>query len=147
MRVRGRDRRDRAASATLEMAFILMPLLMLFMGVIEYSRLMFVRGLADNACREGARYAVVHATDKTTADVQAQVTSMLAGQAPAISGMSVIVFRIDPATGANLGAWTNARFGDGIAVQIVGTYQPMIPIVSNTTFPISTMAVMLCEAN
>ncbi|MFO0961089.1 MAG: TadE/TadG family type IV pilus assembly protein [Isosphaeraceae bacterium] len=142
---RGGERRR--ASATLEMAFILMPLMMTFMGVIEYSRYLFVRGLADNACREGARFAIVHATDRTTADVQAQVTSKLAGQSSAFSGLVINVYKIDPATGTNQGAWTNARFGDGIAVQIVGNYVPMIPLVNKNSVTISTTAVMLCEAN
>lgn len=147
MRVRERNPRRRRASATLELAFVLMPLLMMLLGVIEYSRFLFVKGLTDNACREAARFAVVHATDKTTSDVQAQVTSMMVGQSSAISPMTINVYKVDPATGANLGAWTNARFGDGIAVQLTGKYQPMIPLILNNGITINTTSMMLCEAN
>lgn len=147
MRVSGRDRSRRQGSATLELAMILIPFLMLLMGVIEYSRFLFVKGIADSACREGARFAVVHATDRSTSDVQSQVIGKLAGQGPAISGMLISVYRVDPATGANLGSWTNARFGDGIAVRITGTYQPMIPLVNSDVIPINAISVMQCEAN
>lgn len=128
---------------------MLIPLLTFILGIFEYSRYMMVRGLADNACREGARFAVVHTYDKVTSDVQAQVTTMLAGQGGNLSGLAITVYKASPTTGANVGVWTDAKFGDTIAVTITGTYTPCVPglLRMSSTIPVSTTSAMLSEAN
>ncbi|MFO0953824.1 MAG: TadE/TadG family type IV pilus assembly protein [Isosphaeraceae bacterium] len=144
-----RRRRQRRGVAALETAIVLIPVLMFLMGILEYSRYLMVMSLAGNACREGARYAVVHTYDKTTADIQAVTLSMLAGQGASISGLTVQVYEADPTTGANVGAWTDAKFGESIAVRITGTYQPIVPklLMMGNTIPVSIQAVMNSEAN
>ncbi len=139
--------RDRRGAAALECAVVMMPLLLFLMGAVEYGRFLFVRNLAENASREAARFAVVRTNDQTTAQVQAVATNMMAGQSSALSGMTISVFKADPVTGNNLGSWTDARFGQGIAVRITGTYQPMIPLVMRNPITIQTTSVMLSEAN
>ncbi|MCY2971824.1 MAG: pilus assembly protein [Planctomycetota bacterium] len=63
-----------------EMAFVLVIFLMMFMGIIEYGRYYFLVQVANNAVRDGARYAVVHTGDGTTStQVIAVVTTKMNG--------------------------------------------------------------------
>ena len=126
MRVTKADRRrirSRRGVTAVETALVLIPLLTFILGIFEYGRFFMVLNLASNACREGARYAVVHTYDKTTAQVQA----MFAGQDQNLQGMTIQLFRSNPATGTNLGAWTDAKFGEGVTVQVNGTYRTVVP--------------------
>jgi Flp pilus assembly protein TadG len=134
------------------MALVISAALLFILGIFEYCRYLFVLELANNAVREGARYAVVHTQDATTAQVQGVVDSYLAGQGVQLQGYSMTssiqVFQADPATGANVGAWTDAAFGQGIAVVLTGNYQPAVPfLLMGNTVPVRAEAVMASEAN
>ena len=146
--VRERSAGRRGASAV-ELALVLGPLFTLILGIFEYSRFLMVQNLAENACREGARFAVVNTSTQTLAGVQAVVTSMMAGQSANIQGLAITVNQVNPATGAVLGPWTSTTFGQAIAVQMTGNYQPVTPalLFMPATIPITTSAVMLSEAN
>jgi len=139
----------RRGSVAVETGIVLPLFLLMVLGTFEYSRFIMLRNLADNAVREGARAAVVHTYDYTTSQIQSEVTSKLAGQDGQVSNLSIQVFKADPTTGANLDAWTNARFGDWIMVQITGNYTPAVPrlLYMGNTIPVSARAMMRCEAN
>ena len=91
-------------SEAVETGIVLPILLLLVLGTFEYSRFVMLRNLVDNAVREGARAAVVHTYDYTTAQVQSVVTGKLAGQDAQLSGLNIQVFKADPTTGASLDA-------------------------------------------
>jgi len=143
-----------------EGAFVLLVFLMVFFGIFEFCRFLMVRNVAENAAREGARYAAVHTQDKTTTDIQNYVKDYLAGMQGQLknhltvssaftvstgSDSDIRVYRADidgtpsnydQATGKestqsfdnwNKADWRNARFGDRIAVQVLGNYQPVTP--------------------
>lgn len=142
----------RRRGAVLVEASIILPIfLMMLLGIFEYSRYVMVRNLVDHAAREGARYAVVHTYDKSTADVQEFVRGKLAGQEGQLSAgnPTIQVFKANPSTGANLDAWTNARFGDWVMVQITGTYNSSASqlLMMKGSFQVSAQAMMRCEAN
>lgn len=139
--------RGRRGAAALECAIVMMPLLLFLLGTVEYARFLFIRNLAENASREGARFAVVRTNDQGTSDVVSLVTARMAGQSGALSGMTISVFKADAASGANLGLWNDARFGQGVAVRVRGTYQPIVPLVMKTPILIETTSMMLSEAN
>jgi Flp pilus assembly protein TadG len=107
------------------MALVLGACLIFLFAIFEYGRFVMLRQLMDNAAREGARQAVANATTLTTADVQNTVTNYLAGQP--INVTSSNVYKCDPVSGANLGPWTSAAFGESIAVDVQGTYNPIFP--------------------
>ena len=134
---------------------------MLFLfGIFEYGRFLMIQHLINNAAREGARRAVAStntATPTTTADIQSTVTTALAGQY--LQNVTISVYKADPTTGANTGVWTDAAFGDGIAVQVSGDYQPLLPTVvvqkalavfsgfQTQTISVQATALMRSEAN
>jgi len=139
---------DRRRGVTLvETAVVLNLFLLLMFGIMEYGRFVMQGQLLINAAREGARYASVNTSTATTAQIQSYVTSYLAGQLP--SALVINVYQADPTTGANIGAWTNTSTGNPIAVEITGTYQPMLPIISILPgpVPVSAKCVTFSEAN
>lgn len=145
-------RRRRRGATVVETALVITLCLLFVFGIFEYGRYLMVRNLMDNAVQEGARYAVVHTYDATTADIQDQVDQALAGQSVHLQGYnkttSIQVFWAD-ANGNNRGPWTDARFGEYIAIRVDGTYQPLLPsfLFMNTTFPVRAQSQMYSEAN
>ncbi|HZT80785.1 MAG TPA: TadE family protein [Gemmataceae bacterium] len=142
-----RQARPRRGATAVETALVLGACLLLFFGLFEYGRFVMVRQLLDNAAREGARQAVVSTNSLTAADIQNTVTAYMAGQQPA--GFAVQVYKADPATGANLGSWDTAAFGDAIAVKASATYQPLLPTLGllPSSVPVQATVIMRSEAN
>jgi Flp pilus assembly protein TadG len=151
---------------TLVETVLVMSVFLLFVfGILEYGRFIMTRQVLENAAREGARYAVVNTQGATTADVQDRVDQMLAGQGVQLAGYnkttSVQVFKADPATLAPLDAnnnvvaswtlapFTNAQFGQGIAVRVTGNYNPVLPsfLFMGNTIPLQATCLMYSEAN
>jgi Flp pilus assembly protein TadG len=134
----------RRGAATVETAFVLMLFILFLFAVFEYGRLLMVRHLLDNAAREGARQAVV-ATAGADTEIQAIVTKFLAGQQQA----TITIYKVNPTTGTNLGAWADAAFGESIAVQVDGTYHPILPTFGLLPdgFAVRGKSIMRCEAN
>lgn len=139
--------RPRRGVTLVESAIVLNLFLLLMFAIFEYGRFVMQGQLVVNAAREGARYATVNANSVTTAQVQNYVTTYLAGQIPA--NLTISVYQADSNTGANIGNWTNARAGNSIAVEISGTYHPMLPITSILPGPVPLYAKCLTfsEAN
>lgn len=149
MRTRISDPRNiRRGSATVETALVLPVVLMLFFGIFEYGKLLSAQQVIEDAARAGARYAVVNTSTATTQQVQNFVTNRLSTVSSWINP-TVNVFQVDPATGNNLGAWTDATFGQSIAVQVSGTYTPQFAAILHMPVSVSlqTQAMMTSEAN
>ncbi len=141
-------RRLRAGTTLVEFAFVAILFFLFLFGVVEYGRFVMMVQLMNDAAREGARSAVVGQSTMTTAQIQGVVESYLSGQDVQVQGLSIQVYQIDPATGNNLGAWSNAGFGQAIAVQVNGTYNPMLPsFLQMTSVPLQARAVMYSEAD
>jgi Flp pilus assembly protein TadG len=159
-------RQPRRRGATLvETAVIIGVFLLFLFGILEYCRYLMVCQVYNAAAREGARFAVVHTYDKTTADVQNVVDGYLAGQGYQLQDYdkttSIQVFKVDPTTGNALDAgnsvvtdwaqapFTNAAYGQSIAVKISGTYKPILPVLLLLPNSIQVRAecVMRSEAN
>lgn len=142
-------KRQRWAVVTVEFAVGASVFMLFVFGILEYCRLIMLRQLMANAAREGARYAVVHTYDKTTTDVQNEVKSRFGGQDKQLKTMSISVFKANPSTGANLGAWTDAAFGDCIAVQIDASFQSVLPTFLMLPNPVNLQvrSLMYSEAN
>jgi Flp pilus assembly protein TadG len=138
-----------------ESALVICVCLLVIVGILEYARYLLTLQVVENAAREGARYAVVNTASATTSQVQDYVDSCLVGLSPTqLQGYSkttsITVFRADPSTGAALGgSWSDASFGQAIAVKITGNYQPILPafLFLGATIPIQAQAQMYSEAN
>lgn len=136
----------RRAATLVEMGIVLSICLLFLFGIYEYGRLVMVHQLMQNAAREGARQAVTGTATLATSDIQNTVTNYLAGVP--VQNLHVTVYKVDPATGTSLGAWTSAQFGDGIAVQVTLDYQPVLaPVLGSHSFSLSATSVMRSEAN
>jgi Flp pilus assembly protein TadG len=159
------------------MAFICTILFMFLFGILEYCRLLFVMHLANNAARDGARYAAVHTGGGTMPGEPTTITSTnitnvvntgidssivygsgMCGMQQNITGYTVNVFYVDPVALAQTPAvvqaksgtsWSDAPFGQQIAVQITGTYQPIAPslLFLNASIPFNIIVMANSEAN
>lgn len=125
----------RRGAALVEAAIVMNTFLLFIFGIFEFGHFIMVKQLMDNAARDGARMASTGTLTYTTAQIQAQVTTELNGLGP--SNLQINVFQANPATGANIGAWTNAGLGNTVACQITGTYQPMLSIAKLIPNPIT----------
>jgi Flp pilus assembly protein TadG len=122
---------------------------MFLFGIVEYCRFIMVLQLVNNAAREGARAAVVNQSTMTTTQLQGVVMSYLAGQDVQLQSLSIQAYQVDPATGNNLGSWTSAGFGQAIAVQVQGTYKPLLPsfLFMPSGVTVQGTAIMYSEAD
>jgi Flp pilus assembly protein TadG len=153
--IRKPEAASRRGATAVETAVVISIVLLFLFGVIEYARLVYFFHVADNAAREGARYAVVHTGDgTTTAQVQAVVTNTMYGQQGSLnSGTFVVnVFNANPSTGAAIAntQWTDCPFAGAIAVQITGTYKFILPTFlhfAGPTINIKVQSLMTSETN
>jgi Flp pilus assembly protein TadG len=135
------------------MAIVAVIFFVFLFGVMEWARYIFTQNLLNNAAREGARFAIVHSTTATTAQVQTYVDGYLAGQGA--SGlvsynktMNITVYQADPTTGSNnSGGWQNVTQGQAIGVTISGTYNAILPnfLFTGSALQIQGTAVMYSE--
>ena len=145
MVIRGQRRPQRSGAAAVETALVMIPMLMLLFGVFEYGRLLMVWNVANNAAREGCRYALANNTSATiSTDVQTIVTTRMGGLTASFTGFTVSV------TGTHSGTSTpvnNLYPGDPITVTVSGTYKFMniIPSHHMSSISISSAVTMLCE--
>ena len=135
-----------------EMAFVLVIFLMMFMGIIEYGRYYFLVQVANNAVRDGARYAVVHTGDGTTStQVSTVVTTKMNGTQNMLSGYAVSVQNVNTSTGAMIANsnWNDAQFGGAIMVKITGNYTPTVPVLLflPSSFAFQAATIMNSEGN
>lgn len=142
----------RSAATMVEATLVITAMLMFLMGIFEYCRFVFVLQIAENAAREGARYATPRTADGTTlTDVQTYVTSKMVGRQSELVGYAVSVENVYPDTGLPVPntAWNDAPFGGAIKVSITGTFRPLLPsfLKLPTSIPVTATSMMSSEAN
>lgn len=135
-----------------EMAVVLVVFLTMFMGIIEYGRYYYLVQVANNAVREGARYAVVHTGDGTTVtQVSGVVTTKMNGTENMLSGYAVSVQNVNTSTGVAIANsnWNDAQFGGAIMVRVTGNYTPTVPILLflPSSFAFQAATIMNSEGN
>lgn len=159
------SRTQRPGAYLVEFALVATIFFLFFFGILEYSRLLMMMEMLQNAAREGARFAVVHTNDMTTADVQDRVNTRLANLGAELQDFdkttSIEVYTADPATGNPVDVdgniitdwtqapFTNAKFGQPIAVQISGKFTPVLPVflMMGPSINLQARYLMYSEAN
>lgn len=166
MRYRARSSKRRGVY-TLELAFTLPFILLFLFAIMEYSRYIMTRNQIENAVREAARIAAARTNDKTTAEITAIVNNYMATYNVQISSPVVSVYKADPVTRNPLDAsdavttvgsapFNNAKFGQGICVQVTGTYNTIFGGIAlnqqtsariGASFPVNVYSIMYSEGN
>jgi Flp pilus assembly protein TadG len=171
MRVGGiaASRRRRSGAAAVEMAFSLLPLLIMMFGIFEFGRFVMDRQLMDNAVRAACRYALANNTQTSpnllsnsgawNTSVEGIVNQMLGGRQsdfvtpPTIANGQITVTGLHYNTATQ--AWdaisqaniATLAAGDRITVSVTASYKfilvPFLPVQS--TVPINSQVTMLCE--
>lgn len=65
----GKQTEEQGGQALVEFAFVIIFLLMVIFGIIDFSRLFFGYATMANGAREGARYGIVHSPASATLGV------------------------------------------------------------------------------
>jgi hypothetical protein len=168
---------NRHGASVVEMAVVSVLLFMMLFGILEYARLLYVMHVANNAARDTVRFAVVHTSGGTMPGEPATIATsdlvniLLTGQLGSLvegSGMggmdkniqnfSVNIFAVDPVGLSQTppviqpmpnSSWSDAAYGQNIAVQITGHYTPVLPslLFMNSTIPIQITVMSSSEAN
>jgi Flp pilus assembly protein TadG len=70
---------EEQGQATLEFALVVMFLLLVVFGIVDFSRVFFGYATMSNGVREGARYAVVHPNDDAGIEQAARAMMVVIG--------------------------------------------------------------------
>lgn len=117
--------RDSRGVATIEFAFIFVAFIMSVMGILEYSRALWVRSTLQHAADETAHYAMIH-----TGATEAQLIAYAKQEATALdAGGVAVTVTWDTSGGTNF-------------VTIVTNYQVglAVPFISNTLLTLTGRA-------
>ena len=115
----------RRGAAAVEFALVAIVLFSVVFVFFEYGRYVMTRDMVENAAREGARRAVVSTNLLKDDEIKNTVTGYLSTQP--VTNLSISVYKMDPATEANLGAWQKAAFGEAITVDVKADYNSIFP--------------------
>jgi Flp pilus assembly protein TadG len=142
-------RRHRTRGTTLvETALVLSLLLLFLLGVFEYGRYLMITQLLANAARDGVRYAATN-VDKSSSFVtvdeggRTNITDYVKqechGADTLIGSFAMTVYPCDNTylyanppviqAKASYSSWNQASFTERLAVEITGTYKPVLPVV------------------
>lgn len=166
MLARTRQQR-RKGTYTLELAFTLPFILLFLFAILEYGRYLMTRNQLENAVREAARVASARTNDKTTAEIKLIVTKYMANYNVQLTTPVVEVYKADPVTKTPLDAndasttialapFNNAKFGQGICVQVTGTFYTIFGGIAlnrqtsakiGASFPVQVYSIMYSEGN
>lgn len=138
------------AQGMVEFALALPILLLLMFGIIEGGRLLFLYSAVQSASREAVRYGSAsgevsgltpYYMDCTGIHAAAMRIGRFAGVAP---GDVTISYDNGPATATfatcPLPSMDDLNLGDRIVVDVVTTWQPLLPLVNFTSFPITAQS-------
>lgn len=166
--MRFRTSRDRRKGTyTLELAFTLPFILLFLFAIIEYGRYLMTRNQLENAVREAARVASARTNDKTTAEIKQIVTDYMKLYNTQLASPVVEVYKADPTNKTPLDAndaaatiatapFNNAKFGQGICVQVTGTYYTIFGGIAlnqqtaakiGASYPVQVYSIMYSEGN
>lgn len=124
---------NKKGQSMVEMALILPIILMLFLGMVEFSRIFGSYLLATHASREGARLASI---GKTDVEVQANIASKVS-----LLNVSDLQVILTPTEGSRM-------TGDDVRVCVkcnVQIYAPVISSLIANPFPIEANTFMRVE--
>jgi Flp pilus assembly protein TadG len=142
--------RRRLGAAAIEFAFVFPFVFAIFFAFVEHGRLGMIQSLLQNAAREGGRYAAVTITDPLVdeSDIVDWVNKEMLGYDASLAGYTVDVFLTD-SSGNDLGDYKAAQYSQLIAVQITGTHEVWLPLVTllPPTIDLDVRAICMAEAN
>ena len=140
--------RQRNGATTVELVAVITIFTMMMFGILEYCLIVYTTNVVENAAREGSRFAVVNTSDTTLiTDTQNYVQSLMGGLDKKMSAYSCNVYLAD-ANGNNIGAPTDAQFGQYVCVDVSLNYVPITPgLIFLNQFTIRSKCGMISEAN
>jgi Flp pilus assembly protein TadG len=134
--------KDEGGAAAVEFAVIMILLLIIVFGIVEFGIAFSRRNVYIGAAREGARYAAVHCSPSSPCDsskVWTRISGSAVGYLPATPPASFTVDR-DCSQSDSLGHPVTVQWQQPITVNI-----PFIPGMNPATFTMTAKGVFRCE--
>lgn len=103
--------------AMVEFALVLIPMLILIGGIIDFGWIFYHKVIVNNAAREGARYAAIHSKDTT---LETDTEALINGILPPTFIKGVDSISVDP----------NCPATGDITVSITGDVDILTPFIS-----------------
>jgi Flp pilus assembly protein TadG len=149
MRCQTQSRRRRSGATIVEAALVLALFLLFLFALFEYTRYLLVHQLLANAARDGVRYASTNVDKSNTfltvdeggrTNITAYVRQECKSADTWINGFAVNVYPCDNTQLMNMTtpviqpkasytSWNQATFTERLALEITGTYVPVLPVV------------------
>lgn len=118
-----------------EFALVLPLLLLLLCGIIDFGWIFGNQLIANNACREAARYTAIHYNDSNADDDQAIAAGIVSSRAPTLKSPAVTL--------------TESDSDDSITVTVRSQINVLTPILSvffpNGVYTVTAKCVMRLE--
>jgi len=100
---------SRKGASAVEFALVLPILLLLFLGIIEFSFLLFNKAVITNAAREGARAGIVQRIPRVPpTDIETAVDTYCFNHLITFGGPTTPTVETNPSTGCPTGAYSGA---------------------------------------
>ena len=145
-----RPGRRRPAATTVEFAVVALLLFVLLVGILEYGRFLFVYHLTTNAARDAARFAAVRTNGGITLTEPTGTTIAEPDAVTVFAVPDADLYATPPnLTATGKPVWTTADFHQQIAVQVTGTYKPVLTdlLGLGADVPVTVTVLMGSEAN
>jgi len=123
--------RDDRGAELVEFALVSIVFLVIVFGTLDFGRMVSEYNIVANAAKDGSRYASVRGAATSSPATASDVSSYVQGRA---MGMSVTVTT----------TWNpHNKSGSTVAVQVQGTFSPIIGILPQSTITLSSTSQML----
>ena len=118
LRTTGRRGKRQRGNAILEGALSLTVFFMMFFGIIDFGRMLWIYNTMAYVAREGSRYAQVRGVNTTTAATSSDVSTYAAAKAIGIASSDITITTTWTAVGWTPGPGVTANHvGDKVKVQ------------------------------
>ena len=128
-----------------EFAVCSLAAIVLLLGVIDFSRMLYTYHLVDEGARLATRYAIVNGAASCAGGSPDPLQAYVLAQSPGIAGSQLTVTTTCP--GGNTGCSdTTAPYADPgclVSVNVAYSFHLIAPLVSNLTIPMTSRSQMV----
>ncbi len=128
-----------------EFAVCSLAAMVLLLGIIDFSRMLFTNHLISEGARIATRYAIVNGAAACAGGSPDPLQAYVLAQSPGISGSQLTVTTTCPGgnTGCNDVTAPFANPGCLVSVNVAYSFHLIAPLVSNLTIPMSSRSQMV----
>jgi len=128
-----------------EFAIVVLPMLLLFFGIVSFAMTVYTYNFLSNAARDAVRYAIVHGSKSSSPATADDIQTFVRNEAKGLKASSINVTTCwNPQAPPNTcpGPTGNNAPGKVVSVDVSYSLHPFYPFM-NVTLPLSSSAQMV----